>query len=366
MRRSKLVKNIRLLKTISQTFGLRFRYLFLFTFNTLLGWLNSFFFLLDRIFFPGLRRNATEQPIYMIGHLRSGTTFLHRFLSEYCQELRTFFLWEMITPPLLLKKVLSPFLPLLGKISLNKVYDPSIHETGMDKEETDDIALYFRFLDGMLSWIYFHAWQKFDSSAALRSSVMEINNQSHFVDYLNQVYRILSYQSGKRIFSKSFSGLFYFEEMLENTPDAKIIILIRDPVEAIPSLMSLEESVQKKMHGKIRMQENRDQYLKNLYQLSLFYYLRLEETYQKYKDHPNFLFIEYSEMKNSFKPVMHKLIRHCGLAETDKLVEAISRQAKTQESYSSSHRYDLERFNLDEDSIRKDTPFYLKFVNERE
>jgi hypothetical protein len=234
----------------------------------------------------------------------------------------------------------------------------------MDKEETDDIALYFRFLDGMLSWIYFHAWQKFDSPTVLQSSILEICNQSLFVDYLNRTYRLLSYQSGKRVLSKSFSGLFYFDQMLEKNPEAKIIILIRDPIEAIPSLMSLEESVQNKMHGKKRMQENREQYLKNLYQLSVFYYSRLEETYRQYKDHPNFLFIDYSEMKNHFKPVLHKVIRHCGLRETEKLTEAGNRQAKKQESYSSSHLYDPERFGLDKDTIRKDTPFYLEFVKD--
>ena len=69
-------------------------------------------------------------------------------------------------------------------------------------------------------------------------------------------------------------------------------------------------------------------------------------------------------MKNNFKAVMKSLVSHCSLTETDELMEAINQQARKQKSYSSSHRYDLERFGLEEESIRKDTPFYLKFLSD--
>lgn len=364
MRTSKFRKNIRLLKLISKTFGLKFRYIVLFIFNTLLGWTNSLFLFFDRIFFPSVRKHGKNKPVFLIGHLRSGTTFLHRFLSAHSIDLRPLYLWEMILPSLSIKKFLKPFLPGIRKISLDKIYDPNIHKTGLDKEETDDIALYFRYLDGMLSWIYFHAWQVFDSGEALRASVMEVCNQSKFVSYLKRVYDILAYQSGRRILSKSFSSLFYLEEMRRENPDGKFIILIRDPREAIPSLMSLEESVQNNMHGKKKVEENREQYFMNLYRLSIFYYETLEKTWEKYRHDSQFLFLSYDQMKNDFGATMEKLISHCELTADDDLLRAIEKQDKKQTGFKSSHAYSLERFKLREEYLIRDTPFYNRFLKE--
>ena len=38
--------------------------------------------LLDRIFFPGFRREAVSSPLFIIGNPRSSTTFLHRLISK--------------------------------------------------------------------------------------------------------------------------------------------------------------------------------------------------------------------------------------------------------------------------------------------
>jgi hypothetical protein len=271
----------------------------------------------------------------------------------------------MLFPALSLKKILRPFVPLISKISLDKVYDPNIHKTGLNKEETDDIALYFRFLDGMLSWIYFHAWQKFESNAKLVESLMSVCNQPKFVSYFKRVYQIISYQTSKRVLSKSFSALLYIDEMVKENPDAKFIILIRNPKEAIPSLMSLEESVQKKMHGQRNFEKYSDRYFRNLYQLSVHYYATLEKVYDKYKDHKNFLFVSYNEVLNNFKPTIYKITEHCELILTNEMEIAISHQVDKQDNFQSSHSYSLNRFGLDETTIKNDTPFYNRFVDEQ-
>jgi omega-hydroxy-beta-dihydromenaquinone-9 sulfotransferase len=365
MRNNRSGKNFKLLGIISKTFRLKHRYIILFLFNTLLSWLNSFFFFLDKIFSPSLKRQQLDRPVYLIGHLRSGTTFLHRFLSENCDEFRMLYLREMILPPLTLKRLIKPFTRRINRISLDKVYDPRIHKTGLNKEETDDIALYFRFLDGMLSWIYFHAWQQFESVEKLRASLLEVCNQTRFVRYLKDVYRIIAFQSKKRILSKSFSALFYLEEILKENPDARIIILIRDPKEAIPSLMSLEESVQNNMHGVKNVEKHRSRYFSNLYQLSVYYYSVLENTYLTYKDHDNFLFLSYNELKDNFDKTIQSILKFCEVSGSQELEEAVSRQSGRQENFKSAHSYSLERFGLDEKLIEADTPFWGRFVSRK-
>ena len=65
-----------------------------------------------------------------------GNTFLHRYLTEVF-PFRSLLLWEMVFPALRARALLRPFLPLLRKVSFDRVYDPNIHETGFFEPETD-------------------------------------------------------------------------------------------------------------------------------------------------------------------------------------------------------------------------------------
>lgn len=150
MSENRILKNYKLLKVITSIFGFKFKYILLILFNIILYILNSVFFIFDAIFFPSIQKQVPNNPIFIIGHLRSGTTFLHRFLYENCKNTRAMLLWEMLFPAYTLRIIIKPFLPLFKKISLDKVYNPDIHKTGLLSEETDDIAIYFRYLDGSI------------------------------------------------------------------------------------------------------------------------------------------------------------------------------------------------------------------------
>src|SRR5688500_20243150 len=47
--------------------------------GSLMHW---FFFFLDDILFPGHKKQPIEKPLFILGNLRSGSTFLHRLLSR--------------------------------------------------------------------------------------------------------------------------------------------------------------------------------------------------------------------------------------------------------------------------------------------
>src|SRR5262249_17423208 len=58
-------------------------------------------FALDWVLFPSLRRQPVRTPVFVIGHARSGTTLLHRLLSEDRERFSSFLLWELYFPSLL-------------------------------------------------------------------------------------------------------------------------------------------------------------------------------------------------------------------------------------------------------------------------
>ena len=69
----------------------------------LLSAFHGFCFLLDYLLFPRLWRQQVEQPVFIIGHARSGTTLMHRLMSADGDRFSYFLYWEMFFPSLLQK-----------------------------------------------------------------------------------------------------------------------------------------------------------------------------------------------------------------------------------------------------------------------
>ena len=59
---------------------------------------NRFGFLLDDVLFPDWRKQAIVKPLFIIGHARSGTTWLHRRITcdETDIQFSTFRTWELL------------------------------------------------------------------------------------------------------------------------------------------------------------------------------------------------------------------------------------------------------------------------------
>ena len=63
-------------------------------------------FALDPILFPSLRRVSVRRPVFVVGHARSGTTLVHRLLSQDEGRFSSFRLYELYFPSLLQKKLI--------------------------------------------------------------------------------------------------------------------------------------------------------------------------------------------------------------------------------------------------------------------
>ena len=64
-------------------------------------------FALDWILFPGLRKVEVKEPVFMVGHARSGTTLLSRLMTYDADRFSYFLYWEMFFPSLLQKKLIK-------------------------------------------------------------------------------------------------------------------------------------------------------------------------------------------------------------------------------------------------------------------
>ena len=64
--------------------------------GSLLHW---FVFLLDDIFFPAYKKQLIEKPLFILGNLRSGSTFLHRLLSRDTETFTSLTTWDIYLTP---------------------------------------------------------------------------------------------------------------------------------------------------------------------------------------------------------------------------------------------------------------------------
>jgi len=71
--------------------------------GSLMHW---FCFFLDDIFFPGHKTQPIDKPLFILGNLRSGSTFLHRLLSRDSETFTSLTIWDIyLTPSVTQKKI---------------------------------------------------------------------------------------------------------------------------------------------------------------------------------------------------------------------------------------------------------------------
>src|SRR5512139_1548683 len=80
--------------------------------GSLIHWLCFF---LDDILFPGHTTQVIEKPLFIIGNLRSASTFLHRLLSRDTEAFTCLTTWYIYLPPSVTEKKITNFFARLDR-----------------------------------------------------------------------------------------------------------------------------------------------------------------------------------------------------------------------------------------------------------
>lgn len=214
--------------------------------GSLFHWLGFF---LDDIFFPAHKTQPIEKPLFLLGNFRSGSTFLHRLLSRDATTFTSLTIWDIYLAPSVTQKKLTQFvfrldarlgghlnraLRAFDKRTLGKF---RIHPISFFQPEEDEnilfhnwssyfVAYLFPFMDEMPRYHYF------DESipAEERREIMTF--------YKSMLQRHL-YATGKKYFvAKNPAFSPKIETLAEFFPDARIIYLVRNPLDMLPSTVS--------------------------------------------------------------------------------------------------------------------------------
>jgi hypothetical protein len=325
----------------------------------------ALFMLLDYVFFWSLWRKKVKSPIVIVGTPRSGTTFLHRKLVAD-QFGAGFQLYRMLYSSLCVQVLVKPFLPLMEKLSPAKHHVAAAHKTSLVSVETDDVSILFRYLDGFFLYGFFLAWDEVDHKALMDPRIRDTSARD-FAWMETLWRRNLVAKKSDRVVAKLFTLCMRLPAFQKHFPDAKIIYMVRDPVEVIPSTMSLMSGPLQAKFGFWDLDpELRSRFLERLYQGLVDLYRGFHDDWTGGQIDRSQVFVcPYPRLMNDYEGLMTELVAFLGEPLTPELVESIQAQAREQKGRKSGHRYDLAQFGLDEARIRRDCAFVTEtFLND--
>ncbi len=353
-----------LYRVISKTFGLRLRPVGTFGLIQLQHALTSATMGLDRVLYPSCSTEALRSPVFVLGNPRSGTTFLHHTLAD-SGTVCAFELWEMMFPAISARKMLGGAIDRFAPLSPARFHRSEAHPTTLRGVETDDAMGLFHFVDGPFVWSYFYAWQddwwSEQSRRVFDPSSQPPGQSERWFAYLEACWRRnVVYKGIDRIAVKSSSMTIQAEALVQRYPDCRILYCVRDPLEVIPSGMSLVTGVLEESYQMSRSTtaEARAKFFENLYQASCHFYRAFYETWkQGLLPEKNLRIVPYPSLMRDLEGTMNSIFEFIEVQPSREVRERIHEQSEKQRTRVSKHKYSLAEFGLDEERIRRDLAF---------
>ena len=350
--------------TMGKNFGTWLSFIFLLLFLLILRTIVGFFMILDNIFFPSLINKKVIDPITIVGNPRSGTTFLHRYLIENNIGSGSQ-LWQLIYTSVTLQKIIKPILPILERFSPTKYHSTEAHKTSLSSIETDDASMLFRFFDGFFLYGFFLTWSDEDLFDWVDPRKRD-NSKRDFNWFESMWKRTLKFHNNDRMIAKLFSVSANCPAFQAKFKDGKILYMVRDPLSVIPSGLSLVTGVLDKRFNFWSMpRDTRQRFIEKLYKALIELLLRFEDDWSNNRiDKTKVMIVRFDRMMSDFEGLMDEILNFIDYIPSDEFLANIKKTAEEQKSFKSGHKYDLEKFGLSKERIKKDcSVIYSTFLN---
>ena len=213
-----------------------FRYLPRVFYSLLMSTVMAPFRLRERLVFDRAveKTEIKNDPIFILGHWRSGTTYLHNLLSND-KNLGFFTTFHAYLP--------SVFL------SSDKIFRPILVSSLPEKRPMDDVAMGADLpqedeysLGAVLPYAYYNGWcfprnMRFYNGFVCMQDVPYEVLREWKEDYLYMIKKVTLYWKGKQLILKNPANTARVKLLLEMFPDAKFIHIYRNPYHVYLSMM---------------------------------------------------------------------------------------------------------------------------------
>ena len=316
-------------------------------------------FFLDGLFFPGLKKVEMREPIFMVGHARSGTTLTHRLLCKDEGRFSSFRLYELYFPSLIQKKVIRAIARLdeekfrgflRGQVRAWEEWRYGamrhMHDMGLTEPEEDDILFYWSMASGYwitkmpymgdLDFYHMNDWPE--------------RKRRRYNDFYRECVKRQLYLNGPERIHLSKNPMYSgrVASLIEAFPDARFVVNIRDPRETIPSMLKLVRAGWKQLGWE---EERQKRCLKILADQSWHTYRHPLEMLESHPETRGAV-VDYRDLTADPAATIERIYAELGLPMTDGYRELLQKEGKRARNHKTRHTYSLEEFGLAADAIQ--------------
>lgn len=309
-------------------------------------------FLLDYLLFPRLWHTPVTQPVFVIGHARSGTTLMHRLMSADADRFSYFLYWETFFPSLLQKKtvrllgylddkVLGGFLEKKIRAWDDKTFGPyrHMHNMSLFNAEEDCFAMQAAFVSQQWSLEI----PMMDVVDFFHLDKMPKKSRRWMHHYRELVKRQLLLNGANKIhLSKNPVMSGWVESLIEAFPDARFVVMMRDPGACIPSCLKLVEASWK--HKGWR-REDCEVSLARLTEISFEHFTHPREVLARYPQTPSVV-VDYRRLTSAPREAVQEVYSALGLPLEQSHDDWLQARAEKERAHHSKFEYSLGEFHL--------------------
>ncbi len=321
---------------------------------------NAICLLLDHLLFPGFRRIRVRAPIFIIGHARSGTTLMHRLMTAD-RRMSWFMTYELFLPSILQRKIVRALGawdrrrggPIAQRIEAweDRTFAKGrqMHPMSITGPEEDEFLLALSCLSGV--WVTLFPYMR-ELDYLYYTDRMPARRRRRILRFYAACVRRQLYLNGtdRTHCSKNPTFAGKMESLLETFPDARFVVMNRNPYETIPSLLKMMERNWKASDcDPARMKDSLDCLARQSFHTYLYPY----EVLAQRPGVPRAV-VDYRDLVERPKATVEQVYADLGIPMTEQLAQALTEEELRSRSHRAEHVYTLEEFGLEREEIRRE------------
>ena len=202
-------------------------------------------------------------------------------------------------------------------------------------------------------------WMKYDTKFKSFTRQLYIDsksNEKRNIDSMRFVKQFWKRQTlkhnHKQLLSKSNPFVFRLKSIMKVFPDAKIIFIVRDPIETITSFFSMQERIK---YGNMMTKEELELYRIEAYQEIIDWYQETENAKQ-FLDKNNMLVLKYDDLKEDLYESVDKSFKFIG-QDMNKEFEILLSEKSSIKHIKKHQNKTINDFGFTEKQIKDDFAF---------
>jgi hypothetical protein len=316
---------------------------------------------LDEVFYPSYRQTNISQPVFIIGNPRSGTTFLQRLLAKDGKNFLSMKAWEIFgAPSILMRK--TAWLSVRAARALGirisrrirklerlwKESDP-IHRLKLREPEEDEYLFIHNF-STMKIWS-FAAMEEESEPYIYYDDRLPEHERDRMMDFYENCIQRHYYShggNGRHYLSKNPNFSPAIQTLLDRFPDAKFIYLLRNPLKAVPSHISLKEREWQMLGSPLEKYACRDFILRSSehwYDYPLSKLMQLPENQQ--------IVVRFDDLISDAKDTVERIYQRFGLTLTQEFRELLEIETSLARKHKSQHHYEIEEMGISPQALEE-------------